>query len=243
MKKIFLVTVILAMLSTTAARAEEVSYTFEGYTHIGNITSYTGTFVYDNAVVGSTVYYPGTGPVQEGFSTVYAGAVKSLKIILNNGDQVVSAGGNIVVSNIQQAEIGAQLPEGLSLQAWTGTTTGSINGHDISNMYLAFLPVTPNYSWEGLDDKFGGNAEKILQSNPGILSPNIDTQLTGTSLPSNLLDTFNGGLFLGTNHGLTNTVNTVSSFNLAPVPEPETNAMFLAGLGLMGVFTRRRKQE
>lgn len=29
----------------------------------------------------------------------------------------------------------------------------------------------------------------------------------------------------------------------APVPEPETYAMMLAGLGLMGVFARRRKQQ
>jgi hypothetical protein len=31
--------------------------------------------------------------------------------------------------------------------------------------------------------------------------------------------------------------------NLAPVPEPETYAMMLAGLGLLGVMTRRRKQK
>lgn len=42
--------------------------------------------------------------------------------------------------------------------------------------------------------------------------------------------------------------NTVHSgdvylFNLAPVPEPETYAMLLAGLGLMGAVARRRKQK
>jgi hypothetical protein len=31
--------------------------------------------------------------------------------------------------------------------------------------------------------------------------------------------------------------------NLAPVPEPETYAMMLAGLGLMGIMVRRRKNE
>jgi hypothetical protein len=29
----------------------------------------------------------------------------------------------------------------------------------------------------------------------------------------------------------------------APIPEPETYAMMLAGLGLLGVMTRRRKQK
>jgi hypothetical protein len=32
-------------------------------------------------------------------------------------------------------------------------------------------------------------------------------------------------------------------FNLSPVPEPETYAMLLAGLGLMGFMTRRRKSS
>jgi hypothetical protein len=31
--------------------------------------------------------------------------------------------------------------------------------------------------------------------------------------------------------------------SMAPVPEPETYAMMLAGLGLLGVMTRRRKQK
>ena len=37
------------------------------------------------------------------------------------------------------------------------------------------------------------------------------------------------------------TVGADYSLNLAPVPEPETYAMLLAGLGLMGVIARRRK--
>lgn len=110
-------------------------------------------------------------------------------------------------------------------------------------MYLAFEPVTPNYSWNSLDSYLGGNAEQLLQNDPSILSSNIDTQLTGTSLPSNLLNTFNAGLFLGTNHALSNTVNTISSFTLAAVPEPETYVLFLTGLGIIGALARRRKQK
>ena len=40
-------------------------------------------------------------------------------------------------------------------------------------------------------------------------------------------------------YGNTNTVFTVT--NIAPVPEPETYAMLLAGLGLLGFIARRKK--
>jgi hypothetical protein len=36
---------------------------------------------------------------------------------------------------------------------------------------------------------------------------------------------------------------TINGDPLAPVPEPETYAMMLAGLGQLGVMTRRRKQK
>jgi hypothetical protein len=49
---------------------------------------------------------------------------------------------------------------------------------------------------------------------------------------------FTGFLYVGAN-GLTN----VQSFTPAPVPEPETYSLLLAGLGLMGFMARRRKQN
>ena len=36
---------------------------------------------------------------------------------------------------------------------------------------------------------------------------------------------------------------TLASTTMAPIPEPETYAMMLAGLGLMGFVARRRKQQ
>lgn len=42
-------------------------------------------------------------------------------------------------------------------------------------------------------------------------------------------------------YGNTNTVFTVT--NIAAVPEPETYAMMLAGLGMLGFSARRKKQK
>ncbi|MBU3736927.1 MAG: PEP-CTERM sorting domain-containing protein, partial [Methylobacterium sp.] len=37
--------------------------------------------------------------------------------------------------------------------------------------------------------------------------------------------------------------NTTTLYNLAPVPEPQTYAMLLAGVGFLGAIARRRKQD
>lgn len=244
-----------AMLLTLSCGAEAalITYDITGSTSVGGSPhSFTGVFVYDNAVPGSTVYRPGqTAPVQQGFTTTYTGAVQSLSITLDNGESVSGGTGAIYISNIQQAENGAQVPEGLSLQAFPSGVAGTINGLQIINIYLAFLSVPPNFTWDGLDLYFSGNSENMLEGNPGLLPTTIDPFLTGTNLPGNLLDVFTGGVFLGTNHAQTNTVNLVSSMSIHvasgtptmgsnPVPEPATLGLLLGGMGLLG-WARGRK--
>jgi hypothetical protein len=62
------------------------------------------------------------------------------------------------------------------------------------------------------------------------------TQLTGNFAS---IDTLR--IDLG-NHFLIDDIS-LNSANISPVPEPETYAMLLAGLGLMGGMARRRKQK
>lgn len=235
---------IAGLSNSMTTHAAQVTYDLTGYTSIGGSThAYTGSFTYDNSVAGATVYVPGqVAPVQEGFTTIYMGAVRSLSITLDNGETVSAGVGNININNIVQAEIGAQVPQGLSLQAWSSGTTGTINGYTITNMYLAFLPMPVDFSWDALDEYYGANAETLLKADKTLLPQSIDSALTGTALPANLLDVYRNGLFLGTNHGNTNTVNTVTSMTLhvAAVPEPETYVLMLAGLGLVGFAARRR---
>ena len=227
----------------TPAQAVEVTYDFAGYTNIGGEShNFTGQWVFENAAVGTTTY--ANNSVVQGFTTVYAGALRSLHITLDNGEQVVSGPGNLQLNNIQQAEAGAPVPVDLTLQAWGGSTSGTIAGYSVFNMYLAFLPVAPNFSWDALDRYFRGNAEQMLSDNPSLLPANINPRLTGTALPEDVLTVFNGGVFLGTNHGLTNTVNTVSAMSLATtpaVPEPATWGLMGAGMLLLGHRVRRQR--
>lgn len=62
------------------------------------------------------------------------------------------------------------------------------------------------------------------------------TQFTGNFASIDTLRISTASIFLVDNISL-------NSANVSPVPEPETYAMLLAGLGLMGGIARRRKQK
>ncbi|MCL4222225.1 MAG: hypothetical protein KJZ65_12745 [Phycisphaerales bacterium] len=223
----------------SAAGASVVTYDFTGQTRVGGIPhNFTGVFVYNNGVPGSTVYHPGGGyPVQRGFESRYQGATQWLSITLDNGESVSGGVGMIQNNNIQQANPGSQVPLGQSLQCYSSGVSGTINGLHVFNMYLAFLPVDPHFSWNALNTYFGGDAEAMLQNDPSILPPDIDPRLTGTALPRNVLDVFNGGVFLGTNHAMTNTVNDIYTFTRR-VPSP--SSLILLAMAPCA-FTRRRR--
>jgi hypothetical protein len=230
---------LLFAAAASASHAGIVTYDFTGITNVGGIThTFTGVFEYENAATAHTVYFPGeSAPVQQGFQSTFAAAARSLTITLNNGQSVHGGIGAIVNNNIQQAETGAQVPAGQSLQAYSSGVAGTISGLDIRFMYLAFLPVEPNFNWDALDAYFNGNAEGMLQDNPSLLPSTIDPTLTGTAMPADLLTIFNGGVFLGTVHASTTTVNSITSFTLR-VPSPSSG---LALVIPMALVARRRR--
>lgn len=87
---------------------------------------------------------------------------------------------------------------------------------------------------------FGGNSARAGWSN-GV---NSSFELAGSAVNGSLLD--NGGNSL-IHHSLNSNIDGQYNFSVRngvvqpPVPEPETYAMLLAGLGLMGAVARRRK--
>lgn len=234
--------------SAATSHAAVVTYDFTGSTYVGGrYRLFTGVFQYEDSAPATTVYFNGqNGPLQQGFRSSYFGSVRQLSITLQDdkyGHESVStaAGGYIDVNNIQQAEPGSQVPDGLTVQAYAGPASGTINGIAIDTLYLAFLPQAPNFSWSGLDSYLGGNAESLLQVNPNLLPTTIDPTLTGTTLnPS--VEWLASSLFLGTIHrspqGVTTTVNTISSFELR-VPAPSSGAV-LAFIGCGSIRRRRR---
>lgn len=68
-------------------------------------------------------------------------------------------------------------------------------------------------------------------------SVNLDT-LFG---PSKAAGNYAFDLFFAERHTTQSNLSISTSLNLAPIPEPETYAMLMAGLGLIGFITRRRK--
>ena len=89
----------------------------------------------------------------------------------------------------------------------------------------------------GLGFSFGSLAGDVLMTTAGASAGNVWQQYTGLvnlSGPTDLIFTAKG-----TSNSFGASIDNVSV--TAAVPEPETYAMLLAGLGLMGTIIRRRK--
>jgi len=100
---------------------------------------------------------------------------------------------------------------------WTTDVEFMYNGNNFlfSNLNTAVDSATP------LSRSLGGNALTL------------SWQSKTTSTPLELFG----------QHLTAENTKTYFSYSLAPVPEPETYAMFLAGLGMLGVVARRRQQQ
>jgi hypothetical protein len=104
-----------------------------------------------------------------------------------------------------------------------------------------------NFTFEGKDGNYAVNGGTwSANTSIGLIKDTVGGYTVGGSMVTNP-GTF-GKTFqyvIGYNDSaadLTDWDDMVIGVNIAPIPEPETYAMLLAGLGLMGFVARRRKQ-
>ena len=89
--------------------------------------------------------------------------------------------------------------------------------------------------WVFFDKKLGIDLGGL--HSPASQSVNMDT-LFGPDKPAG---NYAFDLFFAERHTSQSNLSITTSLNLAPIPEPEAYAMFMVGLGLMGLMVRRRK--
>lgn len=187
----------------------------------------------------SFVYADGGDSAGTGFYN-YVGSNQALL------ENFVTAGGSLFLNAASNGHYGINYN-----LIFGATTTEGTNGGYSSNAY-AVNPGDPMFA--GAGSQWQGNyfAHNVLTGNASFT-----TFITGDSNEAIVI----GGAFgsgyalLGgqTNTGWHTGVNGSDPFqlrvnqlqyaagNIAPVPEPETYAMMLAGLGLLGLAARRRK--
>ena len=109
------------------------------------------------------------------------------------------------------------------------TVTLHDNGTDFSLISSVSATLFNNPAGGPLYSTVGSSFQNLVPSSP-LAAGSYELRITGTSHPLNFMDGgYSGYMTLAP--------------TTAPIPEPETYAMMLAGLGLMGFVARRRKRQ
>jgi choice-of-anchor A domain-containing protein len=233
---------------------------FGGYSLIvgGNLKFTSGSIKNGDTYVGGTtsvtkqvdMYSPvktGVAPVNLGaLSTQLKSTSSSLSTLATTGSAAVQWGGlNITGSKkaVEVIDIDAKTLSSVSYFNFSNLNAGSTLIFNVSGDKASF-----NGGYQGFENYnvlFNFYQATDLGVHTGltanILAPKAS--VTGGSGVINgnvIVDSWSSSVQINANHFF-KPVN-VQGFATAPVPEPETYAMLLAGLGLMGVIARRRKQ-
>ncbi|MBK9348103.1 MAG: FxDxF family PEP-CTERM protein [Burkholderiales bacterium] len=90
----------------------------------------------------------------------------------------------------------------------------------------------------GLDFSFGSLSGSVLQTTAGAASGHVWQHYTGLVTLTGATDLVFSAVGASTSYG-----GSLDNVSVTAVPEPETYAMLLAGLGVMGAVARRRKAQ
>jgi choice-of-anchor A domain-containing protein len=233
---------------------------FGGYSLIvgGNLKFTSGSIKNGDSYVGGTtsvtkqvdMYSPvktGTAPVNLGaLSAQLKSTSSSLSTLATTGSAAVQWGGlNITGSKkaVEVIDIDAKTLSSVSYFNFSNLNAGSTLILNVSGDKASF-----NGGYQGFENYnvlFNFYQATDLGVHTG-LSANIlapKASVTGGSGVINgnvIVDSWSSSVQINANHFF-KPVN-VQGYATAPVPEPESYAMLLAGLGLMGFIARRRKQ-
>jgi len=150
---------------------------------------------------------------------------------------------------------------GISINSGVGSITlggETFTFADSGNLSLAYYNDNPGPNSQAAIATFIKNSGMLGLTNSTVLTNSVSDDNTAKTAFSitNATPAFNYlAVHLGKNELLFHWSSKITSFNMtgtslsnyrayaAPVPEPETYAMLIAGLGLVGFMARRRKQQ
>ena len=198
----------------------------------------------NNIISSSNGYGFDFNPVNDAAGTT------SLRIVSSNGQNFAVNANTGVVTNYANNQPGAAVTHTIG----TGYTGVSYTNSNPSSPATATALYYINSSSDELFvatsafntptiTKVGALGHEILRAN------GLDISSSGIAYSSFLMDDGTGKSILTTINLATGAatkagdfVGTINGLSIAPVPEPETYAMLLAGLGLIGAASRRKRK-
>ena len=217
---------------------------------IFTLDAYTGNSSFvaalsNNIISSSFGYGIDFNPVNE------AAVTTSFRVVGSNGQNFAVNANNGLVTNFAN-NTGAATPSHMIAAGYTGVAyTNSNPSAPASSTSLYYINSSTDELFVATSafntptiTKVGALGHEILRAN------GLDISSSGIAYSSFLMDDGTGKSVLTTINLATGTatkvgdfVGTINGLTVAPVPEPETNAMLIAGLGLIGAVSRRRNKK